>query len=63
MRTNVSISPSRLDRNRTNRGVRIKRSGKLKEFVKTINRELKEMENLILTSQKEISTTSEDRNL
>jgi len=63
MRTNVSISPSRLDRNRTNSGIRIKRSGKLKEFVKTINRELKEMENLILTSQKEISTTSEDRNL
>jgi hypothetical protein len=56
MRTDVFSYLPRLELYQTTkREIKVKRPDQLKEFVKTINKELKEMENLIMTSREEIS--------
>jgi hypothetical protein len=56
MRTDVFSYLPRLDRYQTTKNeIKVKRPDQLKEFVKIINKELKEMENLIIASREEIS--------
>jgi hypothetical protein len=56
MRTDVFSYLPRLDRYQTTKNeIKVKRPDQLKEFVKIINKELKEMEKLIIAYREEIS--------